>query len=313
MNKNILIILLLVVSTGFGQEMFNIGTAKPLMETYYNEYCLNPVYSPNGQNVAFSNENYNTLLVYNLTKHTIVEISREASAGFGFKWSPDSKYIATRISKFSNGKRQNALKVFSLSEKEENVLVPLTTGFISTPQWSGNGTQIYYTTTKGLNINNLNNSSINKKPQDLFYINKNKVYMYETVQKSKKTLYSSKLGEIIEANLSPDSSKIAIESIDGNIYVINSDGSNLVSLGVGDCPDWSPDSKYIIYSITEDDGHVFTKSNLYVASSDGIYKQKITNSDMLEMNPDWSPDGKSIIFNDYENGMLYIISIEKNN
>ena len=44
----------------------------------------------------------------------------------------------------------------------------------------------------------------------------------------------------------------------GNFFAMNIDGTNLTDLGKGNRPRWSSDSKKIIFTVTEDDGHNFT-------------------------------------------------------
>ena len=64
--------------------------------------------------------------------------------------------------------------------------------------------------------------------------------------------------------------------------------------------------------ITEDDGHSYLASDLYISRIDGSQITKITNSrDKLEMNPSWSPDGDKIAYNEYGEGAIYLIKISK--
>lgn len=69
---------------------------------------------------------------------------------------------------------------------------------------------------------------------------------------------------------------------DHHIWRMNIDGSNLMDLGLGSHPQFSPDGTKIAY-----DG-------LYIMNSDGTDKQKLTN-EFGEL-PHFSPDGSKIVF-----------------
>ena len=71
-------------------------------------------------------------------------------------------------------------------------------------------------------------------------------------------------------------------SADNHIWKMNVDGSNLMDLGQGHRPQFSPDGTKIAY-----DG-------LYIMNSDGTDKQKLTDEDGEF--PHFSPDGSKIVF-----------------
>lgn len=71
-------------------------------------------------------------------------------------------------------------------------------------------------------------------------------------------------------------------SADGHIWRMNIDGSELMDLGLGNHPQFSPDGSKIAF-----DG-------LYIMNSDGTDKQKLTEE--LGEYPNFSPDGSKIVF-----------------
>jgi TolB protein len=110
------------------------------------------------------------------------------------------------------------------------------------------------------------------------------------------------LDDDINPSLSPDGTRIAFRSRrrDGNdeIYVINSDGSNLARLtnnpGENTAPTWSPDGSQIAFMSNllapNDPAQIF----MYVMGADGSNPHRLTQSSGFD--PHWSLDGSQIVF-----------------
>ena len=134
---------------------------------------------------------------------------------------------------------------------------------------------------------------------------------------------------------SPDGQKIAFMSyrdehrfkgwgsINGEIYVMNADGTNPINLTqsperADGSPSWSPDGKQIVF-------HVFEQgiADIWVMGSDGGKPRNLTNHDALDGYPDWSPDGKQITFSSdrdggrkfeaWENREVYVMNADGTN
>lgn len=107
------------------------------------------------------------------------------------------------------------------------------------------------------------------------------------------------------ASWSPDGKRIAFASDfvtgKGEIYMMNSDGSNLVNLTQNSArdsvPHWSPDgSKIAFYS--ERDGN----REIYVMMANGENQERLTNNSSRDFLGTWSPDGKHIVFTSERDG-----------
>ncbi len=307
--KKSFILLFLTFSYVSAQSIFRFNEPRPLLRASDSGYAMQPRWSPDGKQIAFAGSNYQGIFIYTLANETVQKITDAPSAGFEFSWSPDSKSIAARVSKFEKGFRLNAIKVLDLKSGKAELINKFQPGAMSTPQWTSDNVHILYTFKKQFKLAVTKNEPIPSKNSSASFSKASEIIIKQTNAQDiiLKTLPGL---DIINLVASPDTKKYVFEALTGNMYVIDADGGNLINLGPGDSPAWSPDSRYIVYSITEDDGHVFTKSDLYIVSADGRFKQKITESDRLEMHPDWSPDGTSVIYDDYRDGTLYILMIK---
>jgi Tol biopolymer transport system component len=109
---------------------------------------------------------------------------------------------------------------------------------------------------------------------------------------------------------SPDGSTIAFSTDrDGNgeIYLMNADGTNLRRLtnhpAADRSPSWSPDGTRIVF-VTERDGN----GEIYVMSADGSNQLNLTNTPFWEGTPAWSPDGLQIAFG--SNAQIYVMNAD---
>jgi TolB protein len=89
-----------------------------------------------------------------------------------------------------------------------------------------------------------------------------------------------------------------------NVYAMNIDGSNLVTVAGAAGPEfdgaWSADGRWIVYrdstrGINHDD-------EIDVAAADGSSKRNLTNNPADDWGPDWSHDGTTIAFNSTRDG-----------
>ena len=143
------------------------------------------------------------------------------------------------------------------------------------------------------------------------YSTYDKIFVEDIAKSEIKTLEPLEGQKYLNVSASPDGSKIAFEVYGGNLFIMNIDGTNLIDLDVGYNPKWSADSKSLVYMITEDDGHTYTASDIFIINTDGTNKQNLTNTnDSIEMNPSISPDGKTIVYEVFDDGSIYLKNIE---
>ncbi|MGC8958218.1 MAG: hypothetical protein ACP5OO_00300 [Chloroflexia bacterium] len=105
--------------------------------------------------------------------------------------------------------------------------------------------------------------------------------------------------EVLEARWSPVDEQVAYGTRDGNIHLVNGDGSEhrtLLDSHTGFFGAWSPDARQIAF--LEMDSHTWGQSLALVDISSGI-KRVLTNSGSKGWGdgyPIWSPEGEKILF-----------------
>lgn len=300
-----IILMLILLSTVLIAQQSRIRVAGGFGEIYFA-----PLYSPDGSMLAFTSENYKGLWVYNFAESTASQITDEAAAGFGFSWSQDSRNILTRVARYEDLKRFNAVKIFDAVTGESQNLSGYQTFMPVLPKWSNGDTRVL-TYTKKLEVYQTGKTAKTGALQKTAFVMNNKIAVGDAASGNFKTFEPIKDADYINLSMSPDGSKIVFEIIGGHIWVINSDGTGLTDLGNGYRPKWSFDSRSVVYMVTEDDGHGITASDIFIVNADGTGRKQVTDTrDSLEMNPSFSPDGKSIVFDDGSDGSIYILIID---
>lgn len=120
-------------------------------------------------------------------------------------------------------------------------------------------------------------------------------------------------GAYYDCVISPDSTKVLIHKNDGNMYVYALDGSGLIAnLGHGLCQCWTPDSQYLVYFASKDDGHTTFESDIYICSVNGKEKWQLTNTpDVIEFWPHISADGSKIGYYDLNSKKIFVTNLNK--
>ncbi len=114
---------------------------------------------------------------------------------------------------------------------------------------------------------------------------------------------------------SPDGTRI-IYSVEGEIWVMNADGSNQKRLLIKAYSlEWSRDSTQIVFSSGSAKGF---DSDIYVIDADSGNLTQLTDTrDYDESSPTWSPDGTQIVFSSYshkeEKSDIYVIDADGSN
>ncbi len=279
------------------------------------EFFMAPKFSPDGEKLAFTQPRYNGLWVMNLADETIQQITDAPSAGFGFSWSEDSGAILARVSRYEEQYRYTAIKIFDVQDHSETIVADYQRNIIGVPQWSDTGENVIINTREGIEVQSSPrqmDTIIDEENQEqiqVFSVARS-IGVRDAVTTDIQSLQPLGDQNYINITLSPDKSRIAFEIVGGNLHAMNVDGSNVIDLGRGHRPQWSPDGEYIVFMVTEDDGHEYTASDIYAVRPGGTGRTRLTDDvNRLFMNPSWSPDGERIVFNDMTDGSIYFIEV----
>lgn len=281
-----------------------------------DKYFMQPRWSPDGAWIAFTESNYKGLWVMQADGTGARQITDEVAAGFGFEWAANANAVISRVAKYEKRFRYNAVKLFDLEKNENRLLTDYRTMMPGLPHWADADQKVYmYNRNKleifgsGLNPAALMKTAASRQTQ---FLKEDKIAIGDIATGAYKVFEPLKGQRCLNLTPSPDRKKVAFEIVGGNMHVMNADGTGLIDLGKGYRPQWAPDSEYLVFMITQDDGHKLLASDLYVIRYDGQEKTQLTaTGDKIEMNPSWSADGKKIVFDVMNEGVIYVLEISK--
>lgn len=310
--KKIVLLNIFITSLLFSQELFYIKSPPQLLIGQSETGFMQPKWSPDGTQIAFTSINYRGLWVADSSGNNIRQLSDEPAAGFDFRWSPSSDQIVTRVARFENFLRFNALELLDITVRSKKMLTPFTRQLPGVPQWLNDGVVSYYDGQKLASLQ-IKEGRTNKTGRILVFVKDGNIAVYKPGSDQIILQDPLKRDGYLNVVLSPDQKKIAFEIMGGNMYVMDITGTNIIDLGRGYRPQWSPDSRFILYMLTEDNGHNYTASDIYVIDIFNKEKQNITlTDDKIEMNPNWSPDGRTIVYDEFIEGNIYKLELEIN-
>ncbi len=272
-----------------------------------------PVWSPDGLKIAFTSARQQGLWVVDAQGNNIKQIT-DQSAGYGFSWSMDSQSILTRVSEYQDKRRKLAVKIFHTDGSEPTQITDFRDNMPTLPKWANYDQNVVLISENdiesfdsGKEVSSQQKSQVTKP----FYVLKsNQIAKGKVPKNSTEDISPFENAQYLNLEVSPDGKKLAFEVYGGNLFVMNIDGSNLMDLGDASRAKWSPDSQYLVAMVAEDDGHNYTRSDLYALSIDGEERINLTAStDLIAMNPDWSPQGNTIAFDSPDDGNIYIMNI----
>ena len=281
-----------VVDTGTGHT-------RQLAETAGTDWGLDPVWSPDGTRVAFTlsvrsdnDERFvDEIFLIDADGTNVTQITHTEGGAYGARspvWSPDGTRIA--FIRFRDLDPRPTVSNIDVELFVVNVdgtdqrQIADTYGDDYTPVWSPDGTRIAF-------VHSTQSSDM------VFVVN---------ADGTDQRMFASTPRHLWGVEWSPDRSRIAFtvqRERNGvpSVYVVNSDGSDLKSLGFGSRHRWSPDGSRIAFVDYGDTG--FT-SEIVSIKPDGTDPRPLTRTgpETVPTRLVWSPDGSRIAFSSSHDG-----------
>lgn len=310
--RTFIAVILAVLSLGplaFGDVLRVMG--EPSQLTPEGTYFMQPIWSPIGDQLLLAGENYQGLWIIQRQGESAQQISDLMGAGFLPVWDPQGSRIACRVSQVQDKRKLSAIAVYDLAQGTSTELTEYQKE-VSLPQWIDRGRKLLFLESGRTTVAEAPGAHKSEEDEeDLVVWTQDGSIVLDRWPQREQTILKPVEKDILWAVPSPDKGRIAFEALGAEIYVVNADGADLVSLGRGERPRWSPDGQWITYMITEDDGHRIISADIYAVHRSGSGRVAVTQTaDRLEMNPDWSPDGRMIACDTRGEGAILLIPVE---
>jgi len=224
-------------------------------------------------------------------------LTRNPAPDGGAAWSPDGRRIAFVSDR--DGANNSEIYVMDADGSRQTRLTTAARGDTH-PTWSPDGRRIAFVSDR-----------------DDF---NSEVYVMKANGSGQVNLTRSPASDE-EPTWSPDGRRIAFssdradqEAIPGDIYTMDTDGSNEKRLTIGNsgsAPAWAPDGKRIAFAATSASG----SSEIYVMARDGSGRKNLTRTTTTttggeEGEPAWSPDSQKIAFTDIASSEIYAMAAD---
>ncbi|MDO9548053.1 MAG: hypothetical protein Q7J65_03700 [Candidatus Marinimicrobia bacterium] len=279
-----------------------------IIPTEQNNYTA-PQFSPDGEKILFTQFGFKGLWLYDLSKKSLSQINDYTGAGYEPVFTADGKQLVFRIDEYVKMRKYSTLaiqtigdkKIEYLSEKERYLTSAL----------SLKARQIVAVADKEIRTYSIDKNESARAlsfQEPVTYIEDQKIAL---IKDGEKTILAP-LGEgnYVWPSLSPDRTRLLFTFAGRGTFVSDLNGNIIAELGAARAPKWSPDGKWIVFMLDEDDGHVITASDIWAVSADGQARIQLTKSnDMKEMYPAWSPLMDKIAF-DTVDGRIGYLTIE---
>ncbi len=276
-------------------EITNLNEGK-----YYH-----PKFSNDDSKIFFTTENYKGIYYYDVSEKQIKTVSEDIGAGYEYSLTPDDKTIYYRVDNYINGKKYSSIKSKDLSNLEEKTLIN-NQRELSSPKILDDG-KVAYNLNDQLKSESTSEDlkNILSKNDALVFIENSKIALY--IDGQKRILTPAGDGNYIWPSISPDKSKILFTLAGKGTFISDLNGNIISQLGYADAPQWSSDSKWIVYMVDKDNGDYVTSSDIFISSVDAATILQLTNTpDEFEMYPEINHSGNKIVCNTYDGKILLI-------
>ncbi len=259
--------------------------------------CYNPVLSPDGQKVLFTQSDYEGLNVYDIADDVVTPLASDRLAGFSPAFSKDGK------------------SVYFLSQTRENMLVyremksvNLDGTGMSTVMGKSRGMLHPVAVDGGVVTVSDNGRKLKAKSNGGTYAYSagKKIVVVKNGIEKKIAPVPTKYTYIWES-LSPDGTKILFYAGGKGAYICDLDGNLVAELGKYTSPAWCGNDYVVAVNATHD-GHQYETSRIVLLKVDGSYKKELTAPVSMSMHPTASASGDRLTYNTID-GRLFLMDL----
>lgn len=307
MKRHLIPVLSLLLCGGSMFAAQPSSASQPQMLIKAPHGLMAPVWSPQGDKIAVTADNYTGIYVADADGSNIQQLSNEPGAGYKMVWSADGKQILGRTNIVENARVHHEVKVWNIESGKATTIVAKTRDLKGTPTWQS-ASDILVANRTG--IKNISTKTLAMTPSKA---NVYEIMVNDPAGAAAKipalNAYSNKI--IINPAISPDGTKVAFQIPGNGLFVCDADGNNLKNLGKGSHASWLPDNENIIMTRIQDNGQQFTASDIYSINTTTVKTVLLTgNTDIIPLTPSVSPDGQKVVFENATDASIYIINLK---
>jgi len=285
-------VLLIFSATGFGQQIKVLETVAITTE---NRDFTSPQFSPDGSKILFTQSGFRGLWLYDLSDKSIIQLNDHTGAGYEPVFTKDGRQVIFRVDEYIKKRRYSALAIQAIGDEKTQYLTEKMRHL--SPAILLNSNRLVYRVNEDVKSVRLNNDkSIKTHIADEIYgyIDNGKIIIQNYGIRKERIPIENR--DYIWFSLSPNKSEFIFTVVGGSTFISDINGNILTELGKANAPQWSPDGKWILYMVDEDDGHVITASDIWVYNLERKTKVQLTKTnDIHEMYPAWSPKMDKIV------------------
>lgn len=278
MNRKILLSAALLLGLTAMAQPASFSAPRMLLQAT-TQGLMAPVWSPDGTKIAVTGDNYIGIWVANADGTGLRQVSDATGAGYQMTWADNSSLVSTPYVMVDSRRMTRV----------ERVGIDGTVSQITPAE------------------RNFKRSRLARQASVMDIMTDDPANA--TTRIASLTDYAGKM--VINPAMSPDGSKVAFQVVGKGVFVCNADGTGLVALGKGSHATWLPDNRHLMITRIEDNGEVFTHSDIYCIDIAGGNEMLITpETEVIPVTMAVSPDGSKLAFDNDTDGCIYVIDLK---
>jgi Tol biopolymer transport system component len=299
MTRFVLTALLVVTVWGVAPGQLRVVRVENLLPGSSQEWHA-PQYAPDGGAIFLTTRGYHGIWVFTPGSGTLVQLTADRGAGYGFAVSPDGRSLVYRRTEFPGGGPERVQETVVLDLRDGSSRTLGRGGDLSTPVFAGEAVLF---TRDGKTLE----APLDVDPLGVTLLGIENTKIALMVGGEKRHLDPLGSGSYIWPALSPDRTRLVACDMARGAFVCDLAGNVIARLGRRDAPVWTRDGRWIIYMNDQDDGEHVVSSELMAVSPDGNRTVALTTTPgILEMYPQCSPVESRIVCSTPD-GAVYVL------